>query len=229
MSNNSENNPKQSSSKTKEEICWKSDQLSSKDVLDLLEKEIHAEHNLIANRMTWYVASQSFLMAAFTITGNSTNYQYSWLATLIPFLGLLNSLIIWLSLQAAIQAMNNCKKFQEKFFNEDDHLKNCKELKKILLESSDSNNSGDYKQKWIHEVGLLPPRLIPLFFLTAWLFIFFKVLIFSYLSKQQNDIEDLILLIECIFSVFILVLNFRFIKKNPKIHEIIKKISCWFD
>jgi hypothetical protein len=49
-----------------QEKWWNDEEnLKSIEYYGLIDQEIHREHNLIANRMNWYVTSQSFLMAAF--------------------------------------------------------------------------------------------------------------------------------------------------------------------
>lgn len=220
MSESLENNHESSDKNPTGKVTyWTSEKLNSKELLDLIRKEIQAEHNLIANRMTWYVSSQAFLMAAFTITGNN-DYNYTWLAKLIPLLGLLNSLIIWLSLQAAVEAMSNCKKFQNYVFNEDDNLTNLKEFKRIFLEPPMSDKSGNYKAKWIHPFGLLPPKLIPLLFLTTWLFISSKVWIEPYHSLLSSSyylsgLEDSkFLFLLSIIIVILLVIFFKVWKNS---------------
>jgi hypothetical protein len=66
------------------------------DIFLILQSEIQSEHNLIANRMTWYVTSQSFLMAAFAISGGK-DYSFKWLANhFIPCLGLATSLVTFI-------------------------------------------------------------------------------------------------------------------------------------
>ncbi|WP_072925471.1 hypothetical protein [Microcystis aeruginosa] len=76
---------KRNDSKKKQENRWKwwndEENLKSIEYYGLIDQEIHREHNLIANRMNWYVTSQSFLMAAFAISGNN-NYRLGFLALL---------------------------------------------------------------------------------------------------------------------------------------------------
>ncbi len=38
--------------------------MNSKEIFEIVHREIQHEHNLISSRMSWYVTSQSFLMAA---------------------------------------------------------------------------------------------------------------------------------------------------------------------
>lgn len=59
-------------SRAEESLVLGNTELSTKDAKHLIEivhREIHYEHGLISNRMSWYVTSQSFLMAAFAVVG----------------------------------------------------------------------------------------------------------------------------------------------------------------
>ncbi|MBE5229586.1 MAG: hypothetical protein INR81_10935 [Microcystis aeruginosa PMC 728.11] len=92
-----------------QEKWWNDEEnLKSIEYYGLIDQEIHREHNLIANRMNWYVTSQSFLMAAFAVSGNN-NYRLGFLSISLPILGIVTSCIIGASLYAAIKAMNQLK------------------------------------------------------------------------------------------------------------------------
>jgi hypothetical protein len=76
----------------KKEMDFEKSILKSKELYELIDQEVHREHNLISNRMTWYVTSQSFLMAAFAVSGSS-NHKFEWLSKpFLPVLGILTSL-----------------------------------------------------------------------------------------------------------------------------------------
>ena len=136
--------------------------LSTKDAKDLIEvvhREIHYEHGLISNRMSWYVTSQSFLMAAFAVVGGA-GHNFLWLAKgLIPPLGIVISLIIWISLLAALVAM---------------HRLRAKE--RALINLHDSTSPFGSLHKRTHLAGMSPPALVPFVFLIAWIVVWIMTL-----------------------------------------------------
>jgi hypothetical protein len=155
-------------------MWWESYRMNSKDIFEIARKEIQFEHNQIATRMSWYVASQSFLMAAFTISGNPTN-NYHWLAILIPTLGSLTSIIIGLSLVAAIAAMKHWREYLRKIVMDDKNLLELQGLLGVSIRISQKDRPKWDKAPWIHPVGLLTPRVTPWIFLSAWIFILWQV------------------------------------------------------
>jgi hypothetical protein len=145
-------------------------ELNAKDILDLVHQEIHCEHSLISHRMTWYVTSQSFLMASFTIaasnSGNCTATTTSllWLTKFIPVLGGLTSMVTAVSLYAAIASMHQLKdKENEILKGLDEYIPFAK-----IRGNADSFNS-------IHFWGMLPPKLFPIVFLFTWIYCGFMV------------------------------------------------------
>ena len=106
------NLPDENQNKTSSEIqkYWKDYQMNSKEIYELIDQEIHREHNLISNRMTWYVTSQSFLMAAFAVSGGQGNSVSCSFKLSLPILGISISIIILASLIAALTAMQKLGK-----------------------------------------------------------------------------------------------------------------------
>ena len=79
--------------------------LTRKETLEILQREIQYTQTMIGSRMTWYVTSQSFLVTAFAISGGS-GHNFQWLAKgIIPGLGIVLSLIIFLSISAAVPVL----------------------------------------------------------------------------------------------------------------------------
>ena len=119
----------------------------------ILHDEIFREHQLISNRLTWYVTSQSFLMTVYAIVLGKDNQGAFMARWLIPSLGLLISVSILFSIYAALRAMADTKDritplAQEPEFKD---LPVCGE------------------KPWVHFLGMLPPRVIPVLFLVTWL------------------------------------------------------------
>jgi len=51
--------------------------MNEEERFKLIRAEIHTEYDLIANRMNWYVTSQSFLVTAFALSGGD-HHHYMW-------------------------------------------------------------------------------------------------------------------------------------------------------
>ncbi|MDB9410374.1 hypothetical protein PN434_17965 [Microcystis aeruginosa CS-558/01A06] len=164
---------KRNDSKKKQENRWKwwndEENLKSIEYYGLIDQEIHREHNLIANRMNWYVTSQSFLMAAFAISGNN-NYRLGFLSISLPILGIVTSFIIGVSLYAAIAAMALLKTEKKRILKQDKYLGNISTFKARFV---------DNEHTWIHRWGIFPARSIPVLFFIFWF-------IFLYLATQTK-------------------------------------------
>lgn len=154
-----------------EQKKWWNDEenLKSIEYYGLIDQEIHREHNLIANRMNWYVTSQSFLMAAFAVSGNN-NYRLGFLSISLPILGIVTSFIIGASLYAAIKAMNQLKTEKKRILDQDKCLRNISTFKARFV---------DNEHPWIHRWGIFPARSIPVLFFIFWF-------IFLYLATQTK-------------------------------------------
>jgi hypothetical protein len=143
--------------------------MNLKEKLDFFHKEGQFEHQLIANRMTWYVTSQSFLMAAFAASGSNQNTLKDLFGWFIPLLGIVISVIIWISLRAADLSMKKLKIAEKEIITkiiqklkenpQSTELQEWKELQKVWYADHDH----------IHFQGMLPPRIIPGLFTGAWL------------------------------------------------------------
>ncbi|MGC3981435.1 MAG: hypothetical protein QM808_09265 [Steroidobacteraceae bacterium] len=65
--------------------------MNDKEALEFIRREVAHEFTLLNSRLTWLTASQSFLIAAFTLAlGNVAIYDSGWYAQVVlPFLGAL--------------------------------------------------------------------------------------------------------------------------------------------
>src|SRR2546423_12416334 len=68
----------------------------------IIREEIRAEHSLIANRLSWYVTSQSFLVTAFAISRGAGFTWFHFFSTLLlPIIGIVSSALIFPSILGA--------------------------------------------------------------------------------------------------------------------------------
>lgn len=82
-----------------------------------VRSQIEHEDNLVSQRLSWLLASQSFLFTAYAITLNGPvqlHYQayeshVRLLIVLLPLVGIVSALLIWASIIAGISAMNKLK------------------------------------------------------------------------------------------------------------------------
>jgi hypothetical protein len=123
------------------------------DLLKLIHSEIHYEHGLISNRMSWYVTSQAFLMTAFMAGGGDGHSYQSWSKWFIPIIGILISALIWFAIVAALSAMKRLRK--QEF--------------ELLQRKALANLPYRKMPKIIHFTGMTPAAVIPIIFMVAWI------------------------------------------------------------
>jgi hypothetical protein len=83
----------------------------------LVRSQIEHEDNLISQRLSWLLASQSFLFTAYAITLNGPSQSHfktfeansELLVRLLPLVGLISTLLIWISILAGISAMKKLR------------------------------------------------------------------------------------------------------------------------
>ena len=122
-----------------------------------IREEVRAEHSLIANRLTWYVTSQSFLVTAFAISRGSGFTWHLWFSTtLLPLVAFVTSLLILPSVAGARKTIKLWHERQGNFFIRNPEFKAAFELKRA---------------SWIESQGLLFPTVVPLLFAVFWLVI----------------------------------------------------------
>lgn len=129
----------------------------------VFRNRIEHEDNLIMQRLSWLMASQSFLFTAYAIVtnglssgpitgGNIFISHLDVLARIIPIVALLNSLLIALSILGALKAIRELRQ---------EYHKQGEFLKIIPLQTSRS----------ARQLGLSAPLLLPPLFLVVWLYL----------------------------------------------------------
>jgi len=140
-----------------------SQKISPLERYQVFRNRIEHEDNLIMQRLSWLMASQSFLFTAYAIVtngmttspakgGNMFVNHLLTLARIIPVVALLNSLLILVSILAALKAIRELR---------DEYQRQPEILETIPLQTSKSART----------LGLSAPVLLPLLFLAVWLFL----------------------------------------------------------
>jgi hypothetical protein len=127
----------------------------------LARAQIEHEDDLIVQRMSWSIASQSFLFTAYAIVLNGASAPhsppfdrtYELLQRFIPILGAATSLLIFVAIWAGIRAMANLRReFQ-------------KQAGKGMGDALPPIHGADLTRR----LGLAAPVFLPLLFLLLWL------------------------------------------------------------
>jgi hypothetical protein len=140
--------------------------LSSLERYQIFRNRIEHEDTLIMQRLSWLMASQSFLFTAYAIVTNGMSAlptlgnnifsrHLSTLARIIPIVALLNSFLILISILGALKAIWELR---------DAYRKQPEILGAIPLQTS----------RTARRLGLSAPLLLPLLFLAVWLFLLFQ-------------------------------------------------------
>src|SRR5262245_55792974 len=126
--------------------------MDARERLTLLREEIHFEHQLISNRMNWYLTSQSFLMTAFAIAGGR-DHPYGWLTALLPSIGIAISFLIFIGVLAAAVVVQILRARERE-----------------LIAASREVQDAPYQKlpMWTHVFGMAGPLLLPIIFVLAW-------------------------------------------------------------
>src|SRR2546430_16780936 len=89
-----------------------------------IREEIRSEHALIANRLTWYVTSQSFRVTAFAISRGAGFTWFHWFSTLLlPIIGFVSSALIFPSILGACSTIKLWHDKQRTLFEQHRELK----------------------------------------------------------------------------------------------------------
>src|ERR1017187_10681770 len=109
--------------------------LSALEYYNLVRERIEHEDNLIVQRLTWLVGSQSFLFTAYAIVSNGLitqppqpaslrfTDQLQLLFQLIPIVAMLTCVLIYISILAAVVTMCRLRKaYRSRFGPEEDAL-----------------------------------------------------------------------------------------------------------
>ncbi len=140
-----------------------SDKISPLEQYQIFRNRIEHEDNLVMQRLSWLMASQSFLFTAYAIVsngmvnsppagGNIFVRHLVALARIVPVVAMLNSLLIFVSILAALKAIRQLR---------NQYNRHPGKLGAISLQTN----------KIARTLGLSAPVLLPLLFLAVWLFL----------------------------------------------------------
>jgi len=142
--------------------------LSPLEYYNLIRERIEHEDNLIVQRLSWLVASQSFLFTAYAIVTNGLATQpqsirshfmdqLQLLFQLIPTVGTLTCVLIYVSVLAAVATMRRLRNlYHSRFGAEDPNLPAVQTHAPLRL------------------FGYSAPVLLPLVFIVVWLVIWMR-------------------------------------------------------
>ena len=138
--------------------------LTGLEYYNLIRQRIEHEDGLIVQRLSWLVASQSFLFTAYAIVLSSLTaapqsatatliHQEARLSRLIPLVAIMTCALIYVSIVAAVKAIANLRRsYRSRFPNN---------------ESVPDIQTGAVTRS----LGLAAPLLLPLVFIGVWLFL----------------------------------------------------------
>jgi hypothetical protein len=140
--------------------------ISGLDIYRVFRDRIEHEDNLIIQRLSWLVASQSFLFTAYAITTNGLSSldpkiasrfveQSGLLFRLIPTVAIGVALLIYISILAALKAIRQMR-----------HLYQSKSPTPELPPIQTSATT--------RLLGLFAPLVLPLLFVSVWLVLLFN-------------------------------------------------------
>ena len=132
----------------------------------IIRSQIEHEDNLINQRLSWFVASQAFLFSAYAILLNAPSQvrlqsfatQQNILFSIIPVVAIGMSILIYITVIAALLAMANLRRLLES------HMK---EEESALLPPVQG-----YRQTFL--LGQASPVLIPFLFIISWIVLLIK-------------------------------------------------------
>jgi hypothetical protein len=132
----------------------------------IIRSQIEHEDNLINQRLSWFVAAQAFLFSAYAILLNAPAQvrlqrfatQQEILLSLIPLVAIAVSILIYITVIAALLAMANLRRL----------LKNHMEDSALLPPVQ------GYRQTFL--LGQATPILIPFVFMSSWIVLLTKSL-----------------------------------------------------
>ena len=135
------------------------------NVLDTIRNEIHAERTLIAQRLTWYVASQSFLMTAYAIAGGEHHQWRAFFQYAMPPIGAMLSIMALIGVWSALEMQQDRIRQQTELLGEMRKGLSAKDpdAEKVLAEyqKTTERHSGDR----FHKLAMT----LPVMFLVAWI------------------------------------------------------------
>lgn len=143
-----------------------SENLSALERYQIFRGRIEHEDNLVMQRLSWLMASQSFLFTAYAVVSSNlggsaidsrTSFakHMSVLASIIPTVALLNSLLILVGILAAMKAIRGLRRRYESLTGN---------LEILPLQTS----------LRVRVSAFAAPVLLPLVFMAVWLFLLLK-------------------------------------------------------
>jgi hypothetical protein len=141
---------------------------SSAELYRLIRERIDYEENLLNQRLTWLILSESFLVSAYAVMLNSPpepkspmyGELQSSLIWLLPSVALILSIIVYVSVISALYHIAELRKSFETYPKDD------------TIEHFPGMNDTSF----IRRLGGLPPILVPLVFIGAWVLLLSKEL-----------------------------------------------------
>ena len=151
-----------------EELKIVPESISGIQYYQIIRSQIEHEDNLINQRLSWFVAAQAFLFSAYAILLNAPSQvrlqsfaaQQEILFFLIPLVAIGVSILIYITVIAAMLATANLRRLLETHMNEKDSA---------LLPPVQG-----YRQTLL--LGQASPISIPFLFMTSWIVLLFKSL-----------------------------------------------------
>jgi len=139
--------------------------LSGLEYYNLIRQRIEHEDNLIVQRLSWLVASQSFLFTAYAIVLNGLTvtpqpatatviYQEARLSRLIPLVAMMTCALIYVGIVAAVKAIARLRRSYRSRFPSDE-----------------TDLPGIQVGRLTRVLGLTAPLLLPLVFIGVWLYL----------------------------------------------------------
>ena len=127
----------------------------------MIRARLEHEDGLVVNRLSWLVASQSFLFTAYAIVLNGPQASAGHppaLLRVVPIVGIASVGLIYAGLLAAIRAMSWLRA----------------SLRARVPDESRLGLPSIHAPAIIRALGLAAPVLLPVVFLVAWLFLLLK-------------------------------------------------------
>jgi len=136
-------------------------QFSPLDHYRLVRSQIEHEDNLVSQRLSWMLASQSFLFTAYAITLNGPAQSHfktfethsTLLLNLLIVVGIVSALLIWASILAGLSAMNTLRR----------------DFRATIADDLPAGVPPIQTRGLAYRAGQFGPVLIPLLFTAVWL------------------------------------------------------------
>jgi hypothetical protein len=130
------------------------------DRYQFIRSEIQHEDNLIGTRLSWFTASQAFLLTALAIAQGPQhglpNARLNYFFPLLPLVAIASDVLIFVGVLAGIDALRRWRRMLEVHMPEESAALPC------------IRNDG-----WIIRFGWSAPLGLPLVFLAAWVYLLF--------------------------------------------------------